>query len=185
MSGTSGSGGAVLLPAGIALRPADDGDLDILRRIYAESRDREMALLSHWSAADRDAFLHQQFDAQHRHYRAHYPGARFELILRDGEPVGRFYVCALAEELRLMDIALVAAHRGRGIGTALVQRVLEEALSAGKPITLHVEADNPARRLYERFGFRAVGSEGVYLRMRRDADVSRWAASTAQLNTAS
>jgi ribosomal protein S18 acetylase RimI-like enzyme len=185
VSAASGTGAARALPAGIALRPAGDGDLDVLRRIYGESRDREMALLPHWSADDRDSFLRQQFDAQHRHYHAHYPGARYELILRDGEPVGRLYVCALAEEVRLMDIALLAAQRGRGIGTALVQRVLEEARSAGKPITLHVEADNPARRLYERLGFRVVGSEGVYLRMCRDADASRQTPSPAQLNTAS
>jgi ribosomal protein S18 acetylase RimI-like enzyme len=64
--------------------------------------------------------------------------------------------------LRLIDIALLTAHRGRGVGTVLVQMVLEEALSARKPITLCVEADNPARRLHGASGFaRRAGSHAA------------------------
>jgi hypothetical protein len=43
--------------------------------------------------------------AQHQHYARHYPGARFNLVLLDGAPVGRLYVHRIAHELRLMDIA--------------------------------------------------------------------------------
>ena len=65
--------------------------------------------------------------------------------------------------MRLVDIALLPEHRGRGIGGRLVSEVLERAASEGRRVSAHVAHDNPARRLYERLGFRVVSGEGVYL----------------------
>lgn len=47
------------------------------------------------------------------------------------------------------------SHRGRGIATALVARLLDQARAAGaRTAYLQVEADNaPARRAYSKFGF--------------------------------
>lgn len=46
--------------------------------------------------------------------------------------------------------------RGRGVGRALLDAVAEEAASRGCcKVTLEVRDDNPARRLYERAGFKA------------------------------
>jgi ribosomal protein S18 acetylase RimI-like enzyme len=64
-----------------------------------------------------------------------------------------------------MDIALVPEHRGTGIGTQLLRELQEEARSAGKSLTIHVERFNPAMRLYERLGFRQIEDKGVYLLM--------------------
>ena len=62
-----------------------------------------------------------------------------------------------------MDIALLPEHRGAGIGAQLLRELQEEARSAGKSLTIHVERFNPALRLYERLGFRQVEDKGVYL----------------------
>ncbi len=64
-----------------------------------------------------------------------------------------------------MDIALLPEHRGRGIGTRLVQDVLDEARASGRSVSLHVEETNPAKRLYERMGFVDVEDRGVYILM--------------------
>lgn len=58
----------------------------------------------------------------------------------------------------LLFIAVEPASRGRGIGGALITRVFDECEGQVK---LHVEHDNPARRLYERSGFKSK-----YLEMR-------------------
>jgi ribosomal-protein-alanine N-acetyltransferase len=58
----------------------------------------------------------------------------------------------------LLFIAVGPESRGRGIGGTLLHRVFDE--SEGQ-VKLHVEHDNPARRLYERNGFTAK-----YLEMR-------------------
>jgi len=151
---------------GVALRPCTDIDLPFLRRVYADARAAELALVADWSEAQHEEFLRFQFDAQHRHYHAHYPEADYDLILEHGRPIGRLYVCDLPGEIRLMDIALLAGERDRGIGGALVRDLLDRAAALGKPVTLHVEDENPAKRLYQRLGFREAGRVSFYRHMR-------------------
>lgn len=61
-------------------------------------------------------------------------------------------------EYLLVYIAAHEEHRGEGIG----KRLMREAIAKCKGnLALHVEADNPAIHLYEKFGF-----EAKYLEMR-------------------
>ena len=56
-------------------------------------------------------------------------------------------------------VALMPPYRGQGIGTALLRQLLADAGAAGYPaLSLSVQAQNPARRLYERLGFVRVPS---------------------------
>jgi ribosomal protein S18 acetylase RimI-like enzyme len=151
-------------PETVTVRPVEAGDEEFLCALYASTREEELAAVA-WSAGQKAAFLRMQFEAQHRHYVERYPGARLDVILAGGEPIGRLYVDRWPSEIRLMDIALVPAHRNRGIGGRLVRELMAEAAAAGKRLSIHVERFNPALRLYERLGFRPVGDEGVYLLM--------------------
>jgi GNAT superfamily N-acetyltransferase len=164
------------LPPGIDLRPAVAADREFLESVYGSTRADELRVVP-WSAAERDAFVRMQFDAQDVSYRQSYPDARFLIVLAAGEPIGRLYLARLADELRVIDVALLPEWRGLGTGSALMAWVLGQADVAGIPVTLHVEPGNPARRLYERLGFRPVEERGVALFMRRPA--------RDQLNTAS
>ncbi len=146
----------------ITLRPIADADLDLLYRVYADTRADELAQ-TNWDDAHRSAFLRQQFDAQHQHYMQHYASASFDLIQLNGEAVGRLYVARWANEMRIVDIALLGAYRGHGIGEALLKDILAEGQRRGVPVTIHVERFNPALRLYERLGFRMAEDKGVYL----------------------
>ena len=87
----------------------------------------------------------------------------------DGEPAGRLYVHRGPSDIRIMDIALAPAFRGRGIGTGLLRTLIVEAEESGRKLSIHVETNNPARRLYERLGFRPAGEHGVYVLMERVA----------------
>ena len=136
----------------IELRPVDPGDDEFLFRVYASTREEELARGA-VDARRRRRSCAQQFEAQHAYYHEHYAGASFDVVLVDGEPAGRLYVDRWRDEIRIVDIALLPEHRGRGIGTALLRELLAEADAAGKPVTIHVEKFNPARRLYERLGF--------------------------------
>jgi GNAT superfamily N-acetyltransferase len=110
-----------------------------------------------------DAFLRQQFSAQHQWYTEQYKGASFDVILVDGNAVGRLYVARWPEEIRIVDIALLPDHRNRGIGTSLLAGLIDEASAASRPLTVHVERFNPALNLYQRLGFVPVADQGVYL----------------------
>ena len=151
---------------GLRLRPFEERDLPFLRALYATTRADELALLD-WSDAQRDAFVDQQFQAQHTHYLRNYAEASFDVVEDAiGAPIGRLYVFRSAVEMRLMEITLLPERRGAGLGTALTEEVQAEAREAGLPVVLHVEAENPAHRLYERLGFRDEADEGFYKRMR-------------------
>ena len=89
------------------------------------------------------------------------------MIVSGGEDAGRLYVARWEDEIRIVDIALLPEFRGRGLGGELLRELKAEADAAGKPLSIHVEANNPARPWYERLGFRAEGEFGVYVLMRR------------------
>lgn len=153
------------LPEGVVLRAATDEDAPFLRDLYESTREQELAVVP-WSAEQRRDFLDFQFFAQRAHYLRHHPRASHDLIVRAGAPVGRFYVERGPEEIRVIDIALLPAHRGRGIATALLGGLIEEAGSTAREIVIHVERGNRARSLYERLGFVVTEDLGVYLQMR-------------------
>ena len=115
-----------------------------------------------WTAEQKDAFVRQQFAAQHVWYQEHYVGAQFDVILVDSLPAGRLYVHRRPNEIRLVDITLLPEYRKGGIGTSILRDLLAEGEAAGKPVTIHVEVYNPAMRLYERLGFRPIEERGPY-----------------------
>jgi ribosomal protein S18 acetylase RimI-like enzyme len=152
------------MSSAISLRAIREDDREFLCRVYASTRREELASVP-WTAEQKDAFLRMQFRAQDTHYRAHYPHAEFSIILLDGCPVGRLYLDRRADEIRIVDIALLPEHRGAGIGSSLLRGILAEAARTGKAVTIHVEHNNPALRLYRRLGFTPIGDAGVYTLM--------------------
>jgi ribosomal protein S18 acetylase RimI-like enzyme len=162
--------------AGLTFRAVVDADVPFLALVYASTRADELAPVP-WSAEQKAAFLDMQFRAQHSHYRRHHAGADWLVIQRAGEPAGRLYIERRDDEHSIIDIAFLSQHRGLGLGTALMQDLLDEAGACAKPVTIYVEKNNPAMRLYHRLGFALVADHGVY-------DFMRWTP-PAQENTAS
>jgi ribosomal protein S18 acetylase RimI-like enzyme len=152
--------------AQVERRPVRDADLPFLMRVYASTRQEELAQVP-WTDEQKGAFLRQQFEAQHTWWQEHYSGASFDVVLVAGEPAGRLYVDEWEREIRIVDIALLPEYRGHGLGARLVREVLARGNAAGKAVSIHVERNNPALRLYERLGFRLVEDKGVYLLMSR------------------
>jgi GNAT superfamily N-acetyltransferase len=77
----------------------------------------------------------------------------------------------IAPDIPELGIGVVERMRGRGVGRALMVALIERARSAGAPaLSLSVEFENPAARLYERLGFVRVGVVGDAWTMRLDLD---------------
>jgi ribosomal protein S18 acetylase RimI-like enzyme len=148
----------------LVLRPATDADREFLRDVYASTRDEELAQVA-WPEGQREAFVRMQFDLQHAEYHRVYPDASFDVIQVGGVPAGRLYVDRRPGDLRIVDIALLPPFRNTGIGGRLLADLLAEAALAGAKVSIHVEINNRAARLYERLGFVALGEQGFYRRM--------------------
>jgi ribosomal-protein-alanine N-acetyltransferase len=87
-------------------------------------------------------------------------------LLRDaaGAAVGLLCFQHAWDEVELYRIAVLPARRGHGLGAWLLARLLDWARAEGMArVHLDVRAGNgPARRLYERAGFREVGRRRAY-----------------------
>jgi len=153
----------------LSLRTARSEDDDFLYRLYASTRQEELALCG-WDAAQQSAFLGMQFRAQRHGYAADYPDADHRLILADGEPVGRLIVHKTETDVRLVDIAVLSDYRGRGLGTGVLRDLLAECQASGKPLHLQVAKGNRAIHLYQRLGFSMNGEDELFYRMRWDRD---------------
>jgi ribosomal protein S18 acetylase RimI-like enzyme len=76
--------------------------------------------------------------------------------------VGRLYVEEWPSQFRIIDIALLPEARGKGFGAALIADLFAGARAVGKRVSIHVEKNNPAMRLYHRLGFAEAEDKGVY-----------------------
>jgi GNAT superfamily N-acetyltransferase len=153
--------------AGLTFRAATEADLQFLSRLYASTRLDELAVLP-WSSEQKAAFLELQFRAQHADYQRNYPDADRLVLEHRGEDIGRPYLRRESNLHGIIDIALLPEHRGKGLGAALLRDLLDEAARAGKPVSIHVEKFNPAKRLYHRLGFKAEEEGSIYDLMRWD-----------------
>ena len=95
------------------------------------------------------------------------PGDTAVIALENGFPVGAAWYRVFAvdepgygfvdEQTPELAIAVVPSQRGKGVGEKLLLALIDRARQAGyTSLSLSVEPGNPARKLYERHGFRIV-----------------------------
>lgn len=148
----------------LRLRPITAEDAQFLRKVYRSTREEELAGAP-WTEEQKAAFFEMQFVAQHTDYHRNYPDASFDVIVHDNLDVGRLYVHRHEQEIAILDIALLPAHRRAGIGGTLLRALIAEADAAGLPVIIYVEKYNRALSLYQRLGFVETDDTGVYWRM--------------------
>lgn len=96
-------------------------------------------------------------DDELRKHRANFTPETYRIIHADDEVAGLVAVEDLPDHVWLVKLYLLAPHRGRGIGSQVLQGVLQHARRLGKPVRLRVLRVNVgAKALYERHGFRVI-----------------------------
>jgi len=156
------------------IRAAEPGDAEPLTRLAeAVSAEPEGWLIStdgEWrSVGDERRYL--------KALRRYPHAAVFVAEREDGALIGRLSVARDQHpaSAHVADLGLMVSHdaRGRGVGTALLRAAVEWARDAGvRKLELHVFPWNePAIRLYEKFGFEREGyRKGHYTRGGEDVD---------------
>lgn len=143
----------------IKLRPSLSTDEDFLVTVYGSTREQEMAMVP-WTAEQKEAFIRSQLSAQLHHYRAEYPNAEYSIILFEDQPVGRVYVDRRVTEIRIMDITLLPAYRGKRISSPIICRLKDEAAACGKELSINLDKLSQSHSIFERFGFKATENTG-------------------------
>ena len=83
--------------------------------------------------------------------------------------VGSLWLEQRPDSLYIHELQVTPPQQGKGIGTAVIEMVIEQGASRALPVALSVVPANPrARDLYERLGFRVTCVEPPFIRMRRD-----------------
>lgn len=89
-----------------------------------------------------------------------------QIVVAGGKDAGFLRVSEKETEIVLISIRLLPQFQNQGIGTKLIKDVLNEASRKNKPVCLQVLKTNPAKRLYEKLGFRVFGETETHFLMR-------------------
>ena len=105
-----------------------------------------------WVEEQQDGFFQSSWAAQPH-----------EIVLFEGEPCG--YVCVedRPADVHLRELVLAPHYQGQGIGSAVLDAVIEHARARGVPVRLGTHRANRAANLYRRVGFRQIGSTDTHL----------------------
>ncbi len=136
------------------LRAATDRDAAFVYALRKAGLRKYVAQIWGWDEAFQASRFRERFD----------PG-RYQVVVVAGRDVGAVAIEWRNDEVFLADIEILPAWRRQGLGTGIIGAVLEEARRRRLPATLQVLKGNPARRLYERLGFRVVEETRSHYRM--------------------
>lgn len=134
--------------------PEDDAFL--VRAHHAGLRPSIEAAFGPWDAAVQDRFAAEWLAR-----------GTPRIVLVDGEPAGYLETEDRPTQVYVSNIVLLPAFQSRGIGTRILQDVIEDANARSLPVQLQVFKVNPARELYERLGFKQIGETEHHIQMLR------------------
>ena len=150
--------------ASISFRPVTVQDRDLLLRLYASTRERELALVP-WDAGQKALFLQHQFASQDQHYGAYFPDADYSIVVHNGKDAGRIFVTRDEAHIHVLEFTILPEHRGAGVGTEIVRRLQEEARSKALPLTTYLDQFSDSQAWLERRGFTRMADEGIHYKM--------------------
>jgi RimJ/RimL family protein N-acetyltransferase len=149
----------------VTLRPERAGDADFLYGLFRSHALPELAPLA-IDEAGLETLVRMQFRAQTEGYRSQFPHAQFDIVERDGAPIGRLIVHDDNDDACIVDFALIPACRSGGIGTAILSSVLTRLGERPRPVRCTVMFNNePSLRMCRRVGFIPTGGDVPFIQM--------------------
>jgi ribosomal protein S18 acetylase RimI-like enzyme len=138
------------------VRPAVAEDADFLFDLHRATMGPYVDAVWGWEDAEQRAY----FDA-------HFEPGSWQIVEVDSRPVGLLVVDRSPERIDVPSVQVAPEYQGRGIGSSLLDALMEEGRRTGRPLTLRVLHVNlRARALYERLGFRPDGGDDLHTALR-------------------
>ena len=143
------------MPPVFELRTTSPSDLAFCWPLYRDSVQPLSEALAAWNEA-----------AQRRIVEQAVGHAGTSILQADKADAGWLQVEETKHVVQLRHLYLLPERRNHGLGTAFLLWMKERADRKFKDLTLEVMTNNPARRLYERLGFKALATTDNKLTMR-------------------
>jgi ribosomal protein S18 acetylase RimI-like enzyme len=137
------------------LRPATRSDFDFCWPIYRMAMKPLTEANGPWHEA-----------AQHKLIEEAVAEAGTSILRQNETDAGWLQVEETRHIVHLQQLFVLPALRNQGLGTAFLLWMKERADRKRKDLTLEVMVNNPARRLYERLGFKEVSATNHKISMR-------------------
>jgi ribosomal protein S18 acetylase RimI-like enzyme len=148
------------------VRPAVPGDREFLRALFEQSLDERVGAMP-LPEPLRTQTIDMLFASQTASWTQGFPDSVQQIVLTEtGERAGRLWRAEEPHALRIVDLSIGEAMRGRGLASALIRSLQAEAARRGLALLASVRLDNPARALWGRLGFEEGESDGVIVRLR-------------------
>ena len=129
----------------IDFRQATEEDFDFLFAMHIATMKDYVDQIWGWD----DAFQESLF-------RERYIPNQIQVIKFDGKDIGMISLEERTDDVFLRAIEILPTHQGQGIGSRIIQEIIDDAESKQKPVSLSVLKGNPAKSLYERLGFSVI-----------------------------
>ena len=138
------------------LRDAVESDREFLFDLHRFSMRQVIEQTWGWN----DAWQRGEFDRRFR-------TCAVSVIEIDSQPAGGLWLESRPDSLHIVELQLAPEKQGNGVGTAIVEHVIQQAASRGQAVTLSVVPANPrAKSLYDRLGFEVTGVDAPFIHMR-------------------
>lgn len=141
--------------ANITTRPATAEDADFARRVHHEAY-RELIVRRYgpWNEVTQDEFFKQSWEK-----------GTHEIIMSSGVPCGYYFVERKEGYFFLSEILILPEFQGKGIGTKVLEDLIEKSKTEDIPLRLQVFKENKAQDLYRRLGFRDLEPTGSHFQL--------------------
>lgn len=110
-----------------------------------------------------ETMLEHQYRLQQASYREQYPNANTYILFYHQQAVGKVMLDISEYRIHLVDFIIIPSMRGRGLGSAVLAFIKQEAMKRCLPVGLSVERENTrAKKLYLQQGFKPESYSGAY-----------------------
>ena len=102
---------------------------------------------------------------QREYHRKDFDPSVIQIVTLQDKDIGWVIFTRSDDQIQINDLYILPEYQRRGIGSHLLSKLLEEAREKHIPVRLGVLKVNPARRFYEKLGFRVVGETETHYQM--------------------
>ncbi|MBD2121193.1 N-acetyltransferase [Trichocoleus sp. FACHB-262] len=149
----------------VQFRQATEADFDFLNKMHAACLKEHVERIYPWNP-----------DLFGETFNPHL----IRVILVNQIEVGMLQLLQCVGELYLGNLLILPKFQNRGIGTLILQSILDQGQASNLPVQLQVLKQNPAKRLYERLGFISVGETKTHYIMQYSPALKFGALSSSQ-----